>query len=62
MPDYCEKISDTIPGARRCEHKGFIPASGLDVCMLHDLPIYEDGDGWMQCCSECVTPHYIEGA
>jgi len=32
--------------------------AGFDHCTLHKIRIFENDEGWRECCVECKTPFY----
>ena len=45
---------------RRCEHIGFIPKTGQDICCLYKQPIGTSAEGWTTCCAQCTQPVQVK--
>ena len=56
MPRYCEFIGDGTHSFDEEGYKEKCPHRGFKHCLLHQVPVGEDVDGWKTCCPECNSP------
>jgi len=50
---------DEVGYKKKCEHIGLIPNGGMYMCMKYRLPIRQNNEGWLRCCSICEHPIHV---